>query len=665
MAIYHLSVTTGSRGGGQSAVAKANYIEREGKYAADAEEVEYRESGNMPEWAADDPQAYWAAADEHERANGSLFKHIEFALPVELDSEQRQELASAFVQELTGGERLPYTLAIHRGEPTNPGEEANPHGHLMISERGLDGHDRDAATWFKRANKAHPERGGALKTRAFMSKEWLEQTRERWADTANRALERHGHADRIDHRTLAAQRDEALQRGQIERAAELSREPGVHLGPENHRKIGGPSRVLEIAERIEQSNTQDRAERDDANGQVDRAALVVQERRAVLTVRLQAIDKEIRATRLAVVKDAARRGLVQLAKTVKTGAKWISAIPERRQERRLQAEREAVRAARREQSTREGAERMAKWEGERKAWEQQNGPMRSLEMTETTPRTTADDHTKQFADEIIKQIEKGEGLTLPEWKGAEITPWQAQANVENVIRASGVPIREVNGDRAYYSMAKDEIVLPLRTQFRRPEFYYQTALHEVGHSTGHPARMNRKSLQQGHADGFRSPAYALEELRTELSTMLSSARLGVAYEPQHGTAYAESWLKTLKDDPQEIYRAVEEAGRISDYVCTAPERDRARSLDTGNDAAVEKAREHQRDIDTRGRAMFVRSLEIPRPEWGTFSEEQRLADAWERRNWREAKKITSDVQQAREADRAKAPDRDYSGRGRW
>ena len=69
--------------------------------------------------------------------------------------------------------------------------------------------------------------------------------------------------------------------------------------------------------------------------------------------------------------------------------------------------------------------------------------------------------------------------------------------MEKVIRANGVQIREVNGDRAYYNMARDEIVLPERAQFKNAEGYYQTALHEVGHSTGHPDRMNRESLQQG------------------------------------------------------------------------------------------------------------------------------------------------------------------------
>ena len=198
----------------------------------------------------------------------------------------------------------------------------------------------------------------------------------------------------------------------------------------------------------------------------------------------------------------------------------------------------------------------------------------------------------------VFNVEQAEGLKLPERKGVEIPQWEAQQNVEKVIRASGVTIREVNGDRAYYNMARDHIVLPERAQFKSAEAYYQTALHEVGHSTGHKSRMNRESLQQGTTDGFGSQAYAREELRAEISAMMSSERLGVAYEPQHGAAYVASWVKALKDDPQEIYKAAAEAGRISDYVCAAPERARAAEIEKAKDVplATGKTKE-ERSID--------------------------------------------------------------------
>ena len=255
-----MQVKTGSRGGGQSARAKIDYVLREGKYAnkdaspdedasPDKDEREHVEHGNMPAWAQD-PRAYWSAADEHERANGSLFKEVVVALPVELSSDERRDLAHRFAVDLTDAPegKLPYTLAIHKGEQDNPdpGEQDNPHAHIVMSERAHDGRDRDEEQWFKRANSKAPEKGGAKKTRAMMEKSWLPEVRAKWEQMANRALEQAGREERIDHRTLVAQRAEALaisqdpkqsdedrQRAQA-RAAELDREPTEHDGCKPH-----------------------------------------------------------------------------------------------------------------------------------------------------------------------------------------------------------------------------------------------------------------------------------------------------------------------------------------------------------------------------------------------------------------------------------------------
>ena len=211
MAIYHLTAKTGTRASGQSAGAKFAYIQREEKYAGSAKEVLHRSSGHMPSWAMSNPSRYWIAADRHERANGRLFKEIEFALPVELDARARIDLAERFAARLTTGERLPFSLAVHAGKGTNP------HCHLMISERVNDGIPRDSAAWFRRFNGKSPATGGARKTDALKPKDWLEQVRADWAKEANHALKRAGRSVRIDHRSFQS-------RG-------IARQPTKHLGP--------------------------------------------------------------------------------------------------------------------------------------------------------------------------------------------------------------------------------------------------------------------------------------------------------------------------------------------------------------------------------------------------------------------------------------------------
>ena len=324
MAVYHLKVSVGSRAGGQSAVAKADYIEREGSYEKDREELEHKEHGNMPEWAKDDPHSYWEAADEHERANGRLYREIQFALPKELNEEQRRELASGFAASVTEGERLPYTLAIHRGGPN--GE--NPHAHLMFSERPNDGIERGGEQWFKRYNAKAPEKGGTQKSRAAMPQAWLEDTRKAWEREANAALERAGRGERIDHRSLAERRDVAERSGDLQQAAELSREPNVHLGPERYRAMrGGASATVQRAGRVDQVNAADRGERATDSRQVERLGREtagIEERLKETYDRLRAeLDKRIREARQAIRRGsgAAERASRALGKAGTTVAR--------------------------------------------------------------------------------------------------------------------------------------------------------------------------------------------------------------------------------------------------------------------------------------------------------------------------------------------------------
>ena len=301
MAVYHLKVSFGSRAGGQSARAKSDYIEREGRYEKDGEELEYKEHGNMPEWAQDDPGKYWEAADENERANGRLYSEVQFALPKELSEKERRELAGEFAERVCSRERLPYTLAIHRGGAN--GE--NPHAHLMFSERGHDGIERSAEQWFKRYNAKAPEKGGARKSRAAKAGDWLEKTRKAWEQTANRALERAGRTERIDGHSLADLRDEAHRAGDLKRAAEFSREPNVHLGPERYRTIrGGASETVQQAGRVERRNRAGEHEREADRKQVERLEREI----AGVEARLKetydrvrtAIDERIRQARRAI-----------------------------------------------------------------------------------------------------------------------------------------------------------------------------------------------------------------------------------------------------------------------------------------------------------------------------------------------------------------------------
>ena len=165
----------------------------------------------------------------------------------------------------------------------------------------------------------------------------------------------------------------------------------------------------------------------------------------------------------------------------------------------------------------------------------------------------------------VFNAEQADGL--PERSNPSPEPlWKVHQGAERVMDDSGVPVRHVQGDRAYYHMKRDEIVLPKRGQFPSANHYYQTALHELGHSTGHKNRMNRETLIEGIDGGFGSPQYAREELRAEISAMMTGERVGVGHDPGRGAAYVEGWIQALEEDPREIRRAAADAQKISDFV---------------------------------------------------------------------------------------------------
>ena len=159
--------------------------------------------------------------------------------------------------------------------------------------------------------------------------------------------------------------------------------------------------------------------------------------------------------------------------------------------------------------------------------------------------------------------------------------WERNEGVERLIKNSGAAIEHKNEERVCYDLARDVIVLPHREQFTSAAGYYQSALHELGHWTGHPQRMNRPSLMEGMRQGVKSVAYSREELRAEISSMITGDRLDIGHDGSRTASYVDHWVQTLRDHPKEIYRASRDAQDISDYLM-----ERGRVLEHGRDDAV-------------------------------------------------------------------------------
>ena len=121
------------------------------------------------------------------------------------------------------------------------------------------------------------------------------------------------------------------------------------------------------------------------------------------------------------------------------------------------------------------------------------------------------------------------------------TTGEAHPEIDAMLEAKSwfCPIREQQGDRAFYSPLADYIVVPLRSQFVDMQSFYETLLHEMGHSTGHPTRLNRDL-----AHPFGSEEYGKEELTAEFAAALAGMFFGIAEHIRtENAAYLKSWIK--------------------------------------------------------------------------------------------------------------------------
>lgn len=142
-----------------------------------------------------------------------------------------------------------------------------------------------------------------------------------------------------------------------------------------------------------------------------------------------------------------------------------------------------------------------------------------------------------------------------------VEAWDAIARAETILDSSGANIQHDGNNRAFYRPTTDTIHLPDKGQFPSAAGYYATALHELGHWSGHASRLDRDLSHP-----FGSAGYAKEELRAEIASLILGDELGIGHDPQQHAAYVGSWIAALENDPLEIFRASADAEKIHDYV---------------------------------------------------------------------------------------------------
>lgn len=124
------------------------------------------------------------------------------------------------------------------------------------------------------------------------------------------------------------------------------------------------------------------------------------------------------------------------------------------------------------------------------------------------------------------------------------------------------PIKPLHQNDAYYSISKNEIVVPEKEQFKSGESFYGTLFHEMVHSTGAEGVLDRFK-----PTSFGSPEYAREELVAELGSALVAQRYGMMkYIKEDSCPYLKGWLDELKESPQFIKTTLLDVKRASSLV---------------------------------------------------------------------------------------------------
>jgi antirestriction protein ArdC len=162
-----------------------------------------------------------------------------------------------------------------------------------------------------------------------------------------------------------------------------------------------------------------------------------------------------------------------------------------------------------------------------------------------------------FNGEQLKDMPPLEEFLARQNEGETLSPNERAAKL--VEDSKAVIIH--GGQEAYYDKQRDAIFMPEPEQFENETKYYQAAIHQLAHWTGHESRLNRP--MEGK---FGSLDYAREEMRAAVAAILIGGELKIGHNFGQQAAYMNSFAKILKDEPFEIAKASRDAQKISNLI---------------------------------------------------------------------------------------------------
>lgn len=216
-------------------------------------------------------------------------------------------------------------------------------------------------------------------------------------------------------------------------------------------------------------------------------------------------------------------------------------------------------------------------------------------LTRTEAKQLTDELTAEEFTNRVKPVsntytvfngEQIEGIPLYEIRKNVLHLDEFLSGRNKLIENMKVGFKE-GGNEAFYSMAEDMIVLPKINQFDNEFEYITIFFHEAGHATGHVSRFNREMPSARGTD-----IYAREELRAEIASAFAAQTFGIDYTQnkymENHEAYIQDYINVLENKPNELFAAIKDAEKISDYLIEKGEFGLEKETEMSRDASFMK-----------------------------------------------------------------------------
>ena len=194
----------------------------------------------------------------------------------------------------------------------------------------------------------------------------------------------------------------------------------------------------------------------------------------------------------------------------------------------------------------------------------------TIELSDTGEDETADTEGKSEARQrmvpkvyTVFNIAQAEGIKFPDRPKAEPSKLDKIEACEEIVRnMPQPPALNLKGRYPVYYPLRDEVAVPDIFTLESAEEYYAALFHELGHSTGHASRLNRKEITE--LTGFGTEPYSREELTAELTSAYLCAITGIGQQTiENSAAYLQGWLQALRNDKTLLIKAAGQAQKAA------------------------------------------------------------------------------------------------------